>query len=189
VLRGSSGIEAILRVETADDHGKNTHLCESDYTVVITRAGKTTTDQHSSSDGEWNRLISFRLAGFSQDQTILFGIFYESDEFPTVQIFAYHVNTQVTDTAELNHIFPRAFSNSCLVSLSVIGTTPASAVVLSSEASPQCTLKARWSLHIPSDHEVSRARALHHSVYPRARILLRNSTVTPIDSEPAEAVR
>lgn len=189
VLTSSSGIEAILKIHTEDDYLKAIHGCQSEYTLIVTRSGKTTTDQHSSVDGDWGRPISFRLAGFSQDQTEIFGIFAEGGKYPTVQVFAYHLKTQATDTVELNQAFPRIFSAACLASLSLLGTTEAGSVVLSSEASPKCSAKDRWSLRIPSDDEVSRAREQHRPLHLHAQSLPQRTAIVPLDSSPAATLR
>jgi hypothetical protein len=184
VLRSSSGIEASLKVETHDDWGKNTHLCQADYTPTVTQPGRSpeSTDGIFGNDDAWGRPIAFRLEGFTQNQKEIFGIFSEGGKYPILEIFAYHIAGQAADIADLTRAFPRSFGAACLTSLSVIGTTQEGAAVLSSEASPLCSVKGQWKLQIPNDTEVSRARELHHPIHPHAQPIQKGVVVVPLDA-------
>jgi hypothetical protein len=178
VLRSSSGIEAVLKVHIEDDHGKNTHLCQADYTLALSSRSP---DNFYGSDDDWDRKIAFRLEGFAQDQTRIFGIVSEVGKYRSLVIFAYHLPDGTSEVTDLTQAFRRNLGSRCLESLSVIGTTQSGTVVLSSEGSPACSFKGRWQLKIPSDAEVSRARELHHPIHPHVQPIQKSVVVVPLD--------
>lgn len=157
LLKSSSGIEATLKVHTEDDHYKDTHICESDYTLAINQNAPS---NFFSNDDAWGRPIAFRLEGYTQDQTKIFGIISEGGKYPTLEMFAYHLANGTFDTADLIQAFPRSFNSTCIVSLSVIGTTTEGTVVLSSEASPYAPQKAAGPCEYPATKK-SRTHAIN----------------------------
>ena len=81
-LRGPSGMAAVLRVSTADDHSKNSHECNAEYQLLISHPGVGTPVLVDllTSDAEYESLKTpcdaHRLAhleAFKRRQTIDFG--------------------------------------------------------------------------------------------------------------------
>jgi hypothetical protein len=68
-LSGPGGASAVLKVSTADDHSKNSHECMAEYQLGFTPAGGGAPVYVDliASDADYDRIISLRLYGFSQD--------------------------------------------------------------------------------------------------------------------------
>ena len=68
---GLGGVVAVLKVHSEDDHNKNWHQCEANYTLQIVlpdgrdgAAGLIPPMGFTSSVGEWGRRLSVHLDGF-----------------------------------------------------------------------------------------------------------------------------
>jgi hypothetical protein len=70
-LRSAAGLTVVLKMHSEDDHGKNTHLCETSYSLQISKAKNETAaliqDLRVGADDAWDRPLTFRIDGFSED--------------------------------------------------------------------------------------------------------------------------
>ena len=145
-VRGPRGATAVLKVSTADDHSKNSHDCMADYKLVVTPAtGSAPVEvDFLSSDGDYGRTLSLRLAGFSQDGKRVLGILAEGGKYSTTFLFDYHVGDAQAPIVDLQAQFKRVAPPGCNQTLEVIGTTANGAIVLESNSEKACGSSRRW---------------------------------------------
>jgi len=81
----------VLKVSTADDHGTNSHDCNAEYQLLFLPAGARAAVVVNllTSDAEYDRIISLRLDGFSQDGKRVFGVLSEVGKYPATTLFVY----------------------------------------------------------------------------------------------------
>jgi hypothetical protein len=145
-VRGPSGATAVLKVSSSDDHSKNSHDCMADYKLVVTAAtGSAPVEiDFLSSDGDYGRTLSLRLAGFSQDGKRVLGILAEDGKYSTTLLFDYHAGDAQVPLVDLKMQFARAAPLGCVQTLQVIGTTASGAIVLESSSEKACGSSRRW---------------------------------------------
>lgn len=134
---GPGGVVAVLKVETHDDHAKDSHQCMAEYHLHITLP-----DVHeeapdngygfTNSIAEWGRRFSVHLDGFPNDGKHIFGVISEGGKGSFVQVFDFkrvgpHVEIAVQQG--LSHL--KAVK--CGTAFAVAGTTVADEIVLGTE--------------------------------------------------------
>jgi hypothetical protein len=150
---GPGGVVAVLKVHSEDDHNKNSHECEANYTLRITlpdgrdgAAGLIPPMGFTSSVAEWGRRLSVHLDGFSNDGQHIFGVISEGGKYSFVQVFDFkrdgsHVEIQIQQG--LSHLK----AANCGTSFAVAGTTNAGEIVLEPNTASRCRMDRRWLLN------------------------------------------
>lgn len=150
---GPGGVVAVLKVHSEDDHNKNSHQCEANYTLRITltdgrdgAAGLIPPMGFTSSVGEWGRRLSVHLDGFSTDGQHIFGVISEGGKYSFVQVFDFkrdgsHVEIQVQQG------WSRLKAANCGASFAVAGTTNRGEIVLEPDTANRCRMDYRWVLN------------------------------------------
>jgi hypothetical protein len=97
-LRGPLGVVVVLKVSSDDDHSQNTHLCEADYTLLVTHAdrGAVVPVDLLTTDDDWDRTLSLTLSGFAHDGKRVFGVLAEKGKHPSTVLFAYDTGDSQT---------------------------------------------------------------------------------------------
>lgn len=156
-MRGPGGATVVLKVFTADDASKDSHECNADYKLVFTPAGAAPIEADiDTSNGEYGRSLSLRVAGFTRDGKRVLGILSEGGKYPVTLLFDYHAGDAVAQLVDLKMQFARIAPASCVQTLAVIGTTSNSAIVLESSSEKACGASRRWRV----DPAGSKAQAL-----------------------------
>ena len=155
-IRSSAGFTASLNMRSEDDHGKNSHQCESQYSLHIVHPDGTRIDGppafgafgFSSSIAEWDRSITFRVEGFSQDGKRVFIFIEEGGQYPFIETREFDM---VTGSSLRNEGVDLSLFNkldrACAATLHIAGTTAAGHVVLQTTSSNECTRVESWQLH------------------------------------------
>lgn len=144
-VRGPGGATAILKVSTTDDHSKDSHECWAEYKLVFTPAGGAPVEADvDTSDGDWGRPISLRLAGFTRDGKRVLGAFTEGGKYASTLLFDYHAGEAVAQLVDLNAQFAHVAPRGCVSTLGIIGTTGGGAIVVESESPTACGASRRW---------------------------------------------
>jgi hypothetical protein len=148
-LHSSAGFTAVLKMHSEDDHGKNTHLCETDYSLQITRPDGSADPEFDlqSSDDDWNRPIVFRVEGFSRDGRHVF-VFISEGEYPGwVQAMDYDMSSGArSKDVFLDRHFTRNLGSACVGTLYIVGISPEDLMVLGSRAKDGCARAELWQL-------------------------------------------
>jgi hypothetical protein len=150
-LRGPGGVTAVLKVSTADDHSKNSHDCNAEYQLLITPggAGAPVVVDLLTSNGEYDRIISLRLDGFSQDGKRVFGVLSEVGKYPTTMLFAYSTADGQVQLMDLRKPFAhRMAAAKCGTTFDVIGTTAAGTIALELSSKEKCSPNSRWLVNL-----------------------------------------
>jgi len=157
-VRGPAGATAVLKVSTSDDYGKNSHDCNADYKLALTRAtdGAPVEVDFLASDGDYGRSLSLRLSGFSQDGKRVLGILAEGGKSPTMLLFDYRGSDAPVAIVDLKMKFSRVAPPGCIQTLDVIGTTASGVIVMESNSEKACGSSRRWL----ADAAVSKAQPL-----------------------------
>jgi hypothetical protein len=147
---GPGGVVAVLKVQTHDDHGKNSHQCMAEYHLHITlpdghEEAPDTGYGFTNSIADWGRRVSVHLDGFSNDGQHILGVLSEGGKYSFVQVFDFkrggpHVEIAVQQG--LSHL--KEFK--CGTSFAVAGTTNAGEIVLEPNTANQCRIDHRWVL-------------------------------------------
>jgi hypothetical protein len=150
---GPGGVVAVLKIHSEDDHNKNSHECEANYTLRVTlpdgrdgAAGLIPPLGFTSSVAEWGRRLSVHLDGFSNDGQHIFGVISEGGKYSFVQVFDFkrdgsHVETQIQQG--LSHLK----AANCGTSFAVAGTTIGGEIVLEPNTANRCRMDHRWLLN------------------------------------------
>jgi hypothetical protein len=148
-LRGPSGMAAVLRVSTADDHSKNSHECNAEYQLLISHpgAGTPVLVDLLTSDAEYDRILSLRLEGFSQDGKGVFGILSEAGKYPSTTLFEYDIAGGKVQLIDLRKPFANRVAPKCGTTFDVIGTTETGAIALELNSAEKCSPTSRWLLN------------------------------------------
>jgi hypothetical protein len=80
-VRGPDGSVVVLAIRSDDDHSKNSHQCESTYSLMLTRPGKPveSLDLGFGTVDRCGRRLEVRTEGFSPDGQRFYGLVCESD--------------------------------------------------------------------------------------------------------------
>lgn len=145
-LRSASGYVVVLLAHTEDDHGKNTHLCESDYSFAVTRPdGTTSVEQAFSADDTWDRRIEFGLDGFTRDGRVL-GLTNEAGRYLTLLVLVYDLRSGRSYSLDTPNLFLRNLGRACAATAHIVGTGPGDSVVVETTAGGGCLRTERWRL-------------------------------------------
>ena len=183
-LRSAAGLTVVLKMHSEDDHGKNTHLCETRYSLQISKArdeaAAPVQDLRFGADDDWDRPVTFRIDGFSEDGNRAF-IFISEGRYPA-SITAMEYDMRSGSTAKdisLDRHFIRRLSPACASTLHISGTTFAGLIVLASSAKEGCSRAESWQL-MPNQYRggsLTGGETLPE--YPKR--LSSNTTFTPLD--------
>ena len=138
----------MLKVSSADDHSKNSHLCMADYQLLLSPAGggAPRTVDFLASDDDWDRSLSLHLSGFSQDGKRILGIFAEGGKHPSATIFDYHTDGGPVQLIDITKQFAHILPANCNSTIEVIGTTPTGSIVIELSSPNHCASSGRWLL-------------------------------------------
>jgi hypothetical protein len=152
-VRSPSGTEAVLKVISGDDYGKNTHLCLAQYKLLVMRGpgGDPQEVDLDASDGEWDRTLTVHLSGFSQDGKKLYGVLSEGGATPLAQLFSYDLAGGKVRIVDLRKESARIAGDHCQTLADVIGTTDAGAAVVMLASPTDCIRPSRWLLAADAD--------------------------------------
>jgi hypothetical protein len=147
-VKGPAGASAILKIAAADDHGKNTHLCLAEYTLLLVpaTAAVPVSVQIASSDAAWGRPLAARLEGFSRDGRRVYGIASEQGEFPLATLFEYDLPAAQMTRIDLKKALKALAGARCGASLSVAGITASGAIVVRPATPDACRKRYRWQI-------------------------------------------
>jgi hypothetical protein len=136
-------------MHSADDYGKNTHLCLAEYMLQITRpdGSLTPTFTFGDSDGKWGRPLLFRIDGFSHGGNHAF-VFISEGAYPgSIETIEFEMNSgkEVSDIF-LDRKFSKRLSRECAANLRIVGTSRKGRVVLGTDAKGKCSDRKFWEL-------------------------------------------
>jgi hypothetical protein len=146
-LLGPGGVVAVLKVSTTDDHGKNAHLCNADYQLLITpaEAGAARVLNLLTTDADWDRILSLRLDGFTPDGSRLFGVLMERGQYPSTMLFDYDIAGGKVQLIDLKKQFAQVLTARCNTTFDVVATTETTAIVIElNSARKPCTSNGLW---------------------------------------------
>ncbi len=151
-VRGRNGMAALLKVSSADDHSKNSHDCAAQYQLVITpTTGPAAIVALLTSDAGWDRRLSLRLSGFSQNGQRVFGVLSEDGKFPSTTLFDYNTADGTVRLINLTERFAHIVAAKCVATSNIIGSTTTSAIVLELHPAEPCATGGRWLLNPASN--------------------------------------
>ena len=144
-LRGPAA-GAALKISSADDHSKNTHLCWADYDLLITRPGENRPLKIRllSSDGYWERRLTAQLDGFSQDGNRIVGVISESGKPQTQTLFEHNLANGKDLLLDLQKPIAHVVPKKCRATANVVGETATGALVVQLHSVDQCAPNTRW---------------------------------------------
>jgi hypothetical protein len=148
-LRSSAGFTAMLKMHGDDDHSKNSHLCEADYSLQISRPDGSANPPFDllGSDDDWDRPIAFRIDGFSRDGHHVFVVILDGAYPGSVDTMEYDMSSgSLAREVFLDRHFTRRLSRACAATLHIAGTSPAGLMVLASSAKDGCPREQLWQL-------------------------------------------
>jgi len=120
-----------LRVHSADDHIKDSHLCQTDYVLVITRAGGSPIERKVESiDDSWGRSVRFWIDGITPQSQRLIATIVERGEHPTFQIILDDLGSENVNILDVPWSFIEQFPVQCQAALKGIGMTRRGNVVI-----------------------------------------------------------
>jgi hypothetical protein len=156
-LPGPSGMAAVLKVSTADDHDKNTHLCNADYELLITPsdAGAARVVKLLTTDADWDRTISLKLDGFTPDGSRVFGVLTERGKYPSTMLFNYDTVGGKVQLIDLKKQFAPVVTARCDTIFDVAATMENTAIVIKLSSAKPCASNGLWVLD-PTGNSVRR---------------------------------
>jgi hypothetical protein len=145
-LRGPEGTVAFLKISTADDHSKNSHLCSAEYQLLLTRgaANDPFVVGLLTSVGDYNRTLSVQLGGFSKDGKRVFGILSEGGQYQSAIVFEYDIADGNVQLIDLKKQFAQVVGRKCSATFGVAGTADNGAIVLELTSANGCLPNSRW---------------------------------------------
>ncbi len=150
-LGSSTGFTIALQMHSEDDHHKDTHLCESNYSIVGTRPDGTPIKSEPRAfmgdDDAWGRSIEFWLDGFTADHNRLIASIHEDGDYPFFYIEVYELRTSRIKIWGLSDSFLKRLGPACVATLQVVGTTSNGSPVLATQVTTECRkAKALWKV-------------------------------------------
>lgn len=145
----AAGFTAILVMRSADDHGKNTHLCQVDYTLEVTNPGSSVLHPVaiSTTDDAWGRSLLFRIDGFSRDGSHAFLFISEAHQESSL-ITAVDYDMRSGKVVSVFFRPPRRLSPACATKLHILGTSASDLMVLAIPINAGCTTREeKWLLN------------------------------------------
>lgn len=174
-LIASNGTRFTLLVNMDDDHGKNTHLCEADFTFLTDPPDQNAQpDQPYVSDDVWNRPIALYVYGFDAGDTRVFGIIREGASHASTTLFSYSLTSNDLLTADLSRALRGRLQQACIASVTVVGTTNRSEIVVASGHSSRCPGRS-FALDFAQD-------STQAYIVRSVRTLPADATVVPLDT-------
>jgi hypothetical protein len=167
-LRSSAGFTAMLKMHSEDDHSKNSHLCEADYSLQISRPDGSANPPSDliSGDDDWDRPIAFRIDGFYRDGHHVFVVVLDGAYPGSVYAMDYDMSSgSISREVSLDRHFTRHLSRACAATLHITGISPAGLMVLGSSAKDGCPRAELWQLS-PSKYKGSLTGGLVLPEYP-----------------------
>lgn len=150
-LRSPNGLTVVLQMHSENDHGKNTHLCQSDYTLQVSRADGAAEPPADffGADDEWDRPLLFRIDGFSNDGNHAFLFLSEgAGKKAWIDAVDYDLLSSTWKEAYLRP--PRDLGSWCAATLRIVETTPAGEMVLGTTLASGCSEQQKWRLKVDS---------------------------------------
>lgn len=167
-LRSGAGFTATLKMHSEDDHSKNSHLCEADYSLLISRPDGLANLPFNvlGDDGDWDRPIAFRVDGFSRDGHHVF-VFILAGAYPgSIYTMEYDMSSGARSRdVSLDRHFTSRLSRACAATLHIAGISPKGLMVLGSSAKDGCPRAELWQLR-PNKYKGSLAGGLVLPEYP-----------------------
>jgi len=147
-IRGRNEVVALLKVSSEDDHSKNSHDCQAEYQLFMVPgpAGAPVVVDLLTSDAAWDRSLSLRLNGFSQNGQRVFGVLSEGGKFPSATLFDYDTAEGKVRLIDLRKRFSHIASSNCTPTFDVIGTTATGAIVVELNSAKCLAPNGRWLL-------------------------------------------
>jgi len=143
----AEGLRIALRVHAADDHIKATHLCQTDYSFVVTRPDGTTSERKLESiDDSWGRSVKFWIDGFALKGRRVIATIVEQGKYPIFQIVVYCPESDKVRLYDIPRAFMKQISSSCQESLRAIGMTRLGNPVVGFRNSACSPSTAAWKL-------------------------------------------
>jgi hypothetical protein len=160
---GPNGVMAVLKVSTADDHSKNSHLCNADYLLLFTPAnGQAKAVLLLTSDGDWERTLSLRLDGYSRDGERVFGVIAESGKHRSAVLFDYNTADGTVRLIDLRKQFARVMGARCDTTFDAVGTTENGWIIVELNSALPCATDGRWQIGTDdSVHPLSHRTSVH----------------------------
>lgn len=147
--KGPDGTTVVLRVSSADDASKNSHLCSAHYELTISRPGgsEAQTGDVLTSNDDYGRELSGRLSGFSKDGKHVLGILRESGKHGILFAFDYRLIGGAVQLIDLKEKIAGMANGNC-GEAAVFGTTTMGGMVVEvmagTRAGKPCAATGRW---------------------------------------------
>ena len=169
---------AVLELRSDDDHGKDTHLCQSEYSLRFTRPDGSVkgAEEILGNDDSWDRQMNFRLEGFGDGDREVIAIIREGGKYPMRDVMVYQLGSGEAKIVDVSRSFAGRLSAACQETLRVVGTT-ANGIVLRSAATDGCHVHKEWSLEV-------RQNSTGQSVLTKPRLLNAGSGYLKLDPVP-----
>ena len=175
-----AGLKVAIEVHTEDDHAKNSHQCESTYTLkIVLPDGTSTSNQMYSVIDDWGRSIRFSIDGFASHGHKAIATTVEGKSF---QLLVYDLDQtgRAPDVYVIPQGFLRTLSGSCRDSLKAAGLTQDGNPVFRTEGSACNETSGTWEMkheRRKPAHDLGAGEPNHDRVLP-----LRNHAVfEPLD--------
>jgi hypothetical protein len=148
-VRGPDRAVAVLNVSSADDHRKNSHLCQAEYQLLLTPVPGSAAKWINllTTNSNYGRSLSLRLNGFSQNGNRVFGVLSEGGNFPLTILFDYDIHGRKVKLIDLNQQFAPGVAATCRAAFEVVGTTETGAIVVELDSAKSCAYHGRWRLN------------------------------------------
>jgi hypothetical protein len=167
-LRSSAGFTAMLKMHSEDDHSQNSHLCEADYSLQISRPDGSANLPFDvlGDDDDWDRPIAFRIDGFSRDGHHVFVVILDGAYPGSIYTMDYDMSSgSRSREVSLDRHFTRRLSLACAATLHIAGISPKGLMVLGSSAKDGCPRGELWQLR-PNKYKGSLTGGLVLPEYP-----------------------
>jgi hypothetical protein len=130
-LNNYEGTKVFLKMDGEDDHGKNTHLCQSDYAfVVYSQNGRSIEHTIMTSDDEWSRPIELAATGWVGGGRRFIATISEGGPHPLREVAVYDSSADAVTSWTIPQSFVRTIDRLCGVAIETVGTTPDGSPVL-----------------------------------------------------------
>jgi hypothetical protein len=132
-------------MHSGDDQSKNSHLCEADYGLQISRPDGSANPPFDlfGSDDDWDRPIAFRIDGFSRDGHHVFVVILDGAYPGSVDAIDYDMSSGSHQEKFFSIDISRAAS---AVPVPFAGISPKGLMVLGPSAKNGCPRAELWQL-------------------------------------------
>jgi hypothetical protein len=180
-LHSSAGFIAMLTMHSGDDHNKNSHLCEADYSLQISGPHGSVNPPFNffGGDADWDRPIAFRIDGFSRDGHHVFVVIVDGAYPGSIYTMDYDMSSGfISREVSLDRHFTSRLSSACAATLHIVGSSPKGLMVLGSSAKDGCLRAELWQLR-PNKYKGSLTGGLALPEYPEQ--LSSGAEIVPLD--------